>query len=232
MKKREMINRFMFLLLCGALLGACKDKQASDNEVVRIQTDTADVSTNDKMKKKNILFYGDSLTAGFGLEEGESYPDLIQEVIDSLGLAYTVINAGLSGETTAGGVGRIEWVLSQDVDVFVLELGANDVLRGLELSSTRANLQSIIQTVRNKYPEVKLIIAGMQAPPNMGKAYTREFASIFTDLAKENNAGLIPFLLEGVAAIPELNLPDGKHPNARGQYIVRDNVWRVLKGYL
>lgn len=223
--------RFYLFLLTVLLLGACKDKEAVNTQEPK-EMDQLDNSTSQVKKKKNILFFGDSLTAGYGLEDGESYPDLIREWIDSLGLDYTVINGGLSGETSAGGLGRIDWVLQQPVDIFILELGANDVLRGLDLGETRKNLTEIIESLKAKYPEAKLILAGMQAPPNMGQAYTREFASIFPDLARQYNGGLIPFLLENVAAIPELNLSDGKHPNARGQYIVRDNVWRVLKDYL
>lgn len=175
-----------------------------------------------------ILFFGNSLTAGYGLDEEQSFPALVQKRIDSLGLHYTVVNAGLSGETTSGGKNRIDWVLKQKVDVFVLELGANDVLRGLDLKETESNLKAILDKVKQTYPDAKLVIAGMNAPPNMGNDYTRRFAAIFPKLAKEYNALLIPFLLEGVAARPELNLTDGKHPNAEGQKLVRDNVWKVI----
>lgn len=183
-------------------------------------------------KKKVILFFGNSLTAGYQLEEEESFPSLIQEKIYSSDLPYTVINAGLSGETSAGGLGRIDWVLKQDIDLFVLELGPNDALRGLDLNETIKNLRGICQRVKDKNPEIPIVIAGMIAPPNMGKTFTDKFAGIYTDLAKEFDAGLIPFLLEGVAGIPDLNLRDGIHPNAEGQKIVAENVWKILEGYL
>ena len=185
-----------------------------------------------KSNKKSILFFGDSLTAGYMLEEEESFPSLVQDRIDSLGLPYEVINAGLSGETSAGGKGRIDWVLKQDVDIFVLELGANDVLRGLDLTETDKNLRAILDQVKSKDENTSIIIAGMQAPPNMGKEYTDKFVNIFSSIAKDYNAGLIPFLLEGVAGIPDLNLGDGKHPNAAGQKIVLENVWATLKGFI
>ena len=142
---------------------------------------------------------------------------------------YKVINAGLSGETSAGGLTRIDWILQNRIDVFILELGANDGLRGLPLIQTKSNLQSIIQKVKKKYPEAQIVIAGMMVPPNMGKDYATEFSYIFNELATENNAILIPFLLDGVGGKPELNLPDGIHPNIEGHKIVAQNVYNVLK---
>ena len=183
-------------------------------------------------RKKVILFFGNSLTAGYGLETGEAFPSLIQDRLDSLDLAYEVINAGLSGETTAGGAGRIDWILEQPVDIFVLELGGNDMLRGLDVGETEKNLHGILETVKGKYPDIPIIIAGMKAPPNMGQEYTRQFEGIYPRLAKEFTAGLIPFFLEGVGGIDSLNLADGIHPNAKGQKIVRENVWSVLENYL
>lgn len=211
----------------------CKSKQESTTQVENIpennDQNTPSVAEEAKQAdKKTILFFGNSLTAGYGLDEEQSFPALIQQRIDSLGLAYLVVNAGLSGETTSGGRNRIEWVLKQKVDIFVLELGANDVLRGLDLKATESNLKAILDKVKSKYPDVKLMLAGMQAPPNMGNDYTRQFAAIFPRLAKQYKAALIPFLLKDVAAIPALNLADGKHPNVEGQKIVRDNVWEVL----
>jgi acyl-CoA thioesterase-1 len=181
---------------------------------------------------KVILFYGNSLTAGMGLDPEQAFPHLIQEKINKLGKDYRVVNAGLSGETSAGGLSRIDWVLQQKIDIFVLELGANDGLRGLPLESTRQNLQGIIDKVKQKYPEARVLIAGMMVPPNMGADYTSEFVKIFPELAKNNNAKLIPFLLDGVAGNPDLNLPDGIHPNAEGHQIVADNVWKILKSLL
>ncbi len=192
------------------------------------------VITEKKADRENkvILFFGNSLTAGYGLDTEESFPALIQKRIDSLKLPYTAINSGLSGETTTSGLNRLQWVLNQKVDIFVLELGANDGLRGIPLKETRKNLQTIIDQVLEKNPETRLVLAGMQIPPNMGQEYTKEFKSIFPDLAKKNGLPLIPFLLDGVAGNPDLNLPDGIHPTAEGQLIVKENVWSVIKTLL
>lgn len=180
-------------------------------------------------KETTILFYGDSLTAGYGLSKEQAFPQLIEDRLTADGKNVNVINAGLSGETSAGGLNRIDWILKQPVDVFVLELGANDGLRGLPLTETKKNLQAIIDKVKEKNPNVKIIIAGMQVPPNLGPEYTREFRSIFPELAKKNDALLIPFLLDGVAGDDTLNLPDGIHPNVEGHKIVADNVITALK---
>lgn len=185
-------------------------------------------STVAQKQQKNILFFGNSLTAGFGLDPELAFPSLVQQKIDGENANYTVINAGLSGETSAGGLSRIDWVMNQSIDIFVLELGANDGLRGLPLESTRKNLQGIIDKVKQKYPDVAFVIAGMMVPPNMGETYSNEFEIIYRELARKNNATLIPFLLEGVAGIPDLNLPDGVHPNVEGHQIVADNVWKIL----
>jgi acyl-CoA thioesterase I len=177
---------------------------------------------------KTILFYGDSLTAGYGLSTEEAFPALIKNKIKKLGKSWNVINGGLSGETSAGGLSRIDWMLRQPVDIFVLELGANDGLRGLPLEQTKINLQTIIDKVKGKNPEVKIVIAGMLVPPNMGPEYTQQFKSVYPELAKKNKATLIPFLLENVAGDEKLNLPDGIHPNASGHKIVAENIWKVL----
>lgn len=181
---------------------------------------------------KTILFFGNSLTAGYGLELTEAFPALVQKKIDSLKLPYTVINAGVSGETSAGGNSRIDWVLRQTVDVFILELGGNDGLRGIPVAETRRNLQSIIDKVRSKYPQAKIVLAGMQIPPNMGQQYTSAFRDVFPELSKKNKIPLIPFLLEGVGGEARLNLPDGIHPTAEGHAILADNVWKVLQPLL
>ena len=152
--------------------------------------------------------------------------------MDSLNIPYHTVNSGVSGETTAGGLSRLDWILKQPADIFVLELGANDGLRGIPLTQTRTNLQTIIDRVKAKNPETKIVLAGMQIPPNMGTAYTTEFKAIFPDLAKKNSIALIPFLLENVGGIPELNLQDGIHPTPEGHQIVMENVWNVLKGAL
>ncbi len=179
-------------------------------------------------ERRVILFFGNSLTAAYGLSPQEGFVALIQQKIDSLGLPYVCINAGNSGETTAGGRSRVAWVLNQPVSIFVLELGGNDALRGLPLDASRENLQAIIDQVRAKYPACRIVIAGMLAPPNLGPAYTEMFAQMYRDLAAANQATLIPFLLEGVGGEPEFNLPDGIHPNAAGHRIVSENVWKVL----
>ena len=177
---------------------------------------------------KTILFYGNSLTAAYGLDPKEGFPNLIQQRLDSLGLEYKVINSGLSGETTSGGLNRLDWVLNQPVDIFVLELGANDGLRGIPLSESKNNLQKMIDMVKEKNEDTQIILAGMQIPPNMGADYTKEFREMYPALAEANNIQLIPFLLEGVAGIPSLNQEDGIHPTAEAQKIVMENVWESL----
>ena len=181
---------------------------------------------------KVILFFGDSLTAGYGLSPEEAFPALIEKKCIENGTPCKTVNAGLSGETSAGGLSRIEWILRQPIDVFVLELGANDGLRGLPLEQTKKNLQSIIDKVKAKNPNVKIVIAGMMVPPNMGPDYTSSFRKIFPELAKKNSATLIPFLLEDVAGLEELNLEDGIHPNQEGHRIVADNVYKILSPLL
>ena len=183
-------------------------------------------------RTKTILFLGNSLTAGYGLQKSQAFPALIQQKIDSLGWNFEVVNAGLSGETSSGGLRRINWLLKRKADVLVLELGANDALRGIYSELTKKNLQAIIDSTKNKYPNVEIVVAGMLAPPNLGKEYTDKFRSIFTNLAEKNHALLIPFVLENVGGIPELNLSDGIHPTSEGHRIVAENVWKVLKPVL
>lgn len=177
---------------------------------------------------KVILFYGDSLTAGYGLSPEEAFPALVEKRLNKAEKVATVVNAGLSGETSAGGVTRLNWVIRQPIDIFVLELGANDGLRGLPLDQTKKNLQQIIDRVKAKYPDVKIVIAGMMVPPNMGPEYTANFRKIFPELAQKNNATLIPFLLQDVAGNEKLNLGDGIHPNPEGHRIVAENVARII----
>lgn len=181
---------------------------------------------------KVILFYGDSLTAGYGLSTEEAFPAVVGRKLQEKGTTVKIVNAGLSGETSAGGLNRLEWVLKQPVDIFVLELGANDGLRGLPLEQTQNNLQSIIDKVMAKYPKAKIVIAGMLVPPNMGPDYTASFRKIFPDLARKNKATLIPFLLKDVAGQEKLNIADGIHPNAEGHRIVADNVLKVIEPLL
>lgn len=217
--------RYFLLML---LVISCGENPKKEIDTQGKESTSTDSETAIASGEKVILFFGNSLTAGYGLDTEEAFPALVQDRLDSLELNYTAINSGLSGETTSGGLNRLAWVLNQKVDVFVLELGANDGLRGVPLKETRANLQAIIDLVRKKNENTEIVLAGMQIPPNMGEDYTTEFRKIFPELAEENNVGLIPFLLEGVAGNRELNLEDGIHPTAEGQKIVMENIWNVL----
>jgi acyl-CoA thioesterase-1 len=181
---------------------------------------------------KNVVFLGDSLTAGLGLPPTEAFPALIGEKIRAAGLPFQVENAGLSGDTSAGALRRTDWLLQRQIDVLVIELGGNDGLRGLQVKSLKANLQAIIDKVKEKNPAVKVVIAGMQIPPNLGADYSANFAKLYADLARENNAVLIPFLLEGVGGHRDLNQPDMIHPTAAGHRIIADLVWRTLEPIL
>jgi len=219
--------RYCAILSIFLMFSCGENAEKKSEETPAEETET---KTEAEVSEKNvILFFGNSLTAGMGLEPSEAFPALIQDRLDSLGYEYEVVNAGLSGETTASGKNRINWVLNQDVDVFVLELGANDGLRGIPIEETKRNLQDIIDTVKEENPGTKIVLAGMQIPPNMGEEYTTEFRNIFPELSEKNDVPLIPFLLEGVAGDPELNQQDGIHPTADGYKIVTDNVWSVLE---
>lgn len=215
---------WVFIIAFILILSSCSDnkKPTADD-----QNNTAK-ETSVVAKKKTIVFFGNSLTAGYGLSPEQAFPALIQKKIDSLNLPYNVVNAGVSGETSSGGLTRVDWILQQPIDIFILELGANDGLRGTPLSETKKNLQDIIDKVKAKYPHAKMVFAGMEIPPNMGQAYTTEFRNIYKDLAAKNNMTLIPFLLEGVGGEPELNQADGIHPNEEGSKIVTENVWKIL----
>lgn len=181
---------------------------------------------------KRILFFGDSITAGYGIEKENAFPALVQQKIDSLEWNFEVVNAGLSGETSAGGLRRVDWMLRQPVSVFVLELGGNDGLRGIDLDATKQNLQKIIDKVKAKYPDAKIILGGMQVPPNLGPDYTSKFKKMYPQLAEKNDAVLIPFLLQGVGGNPEFNQSDGIHPTAKGHQIIAETVWDTLKPIL
>jgi len=212
-------------------LGACQN-QPSNPSAAGAGEEKSATGTSESKSRKTIIFFGNSLTAAYQLSPERGFPALIQQKIDSLGLPYRCVNAGNSGETTAGGKNRVDWILSQPVDVFVLELGGNDALRGLPLDESKKNLQEIINRVKAKYPACKIVLAGMLAPPNLGPAYTGQFAAMYTDLAKANGAALIPFLLENVGGEPGLNLSDGIHPNEAGHRIVAQTVWKVLRPLL
>lgn len=227
--RRQIFLKFCYFII-SLLLLSCGGDAAKKEKNVLLETTETESTTATNTRSKTILFFGDSLTAGYGLDDiNDAFPAIIQSMVDSLGLDYTVVNSGLSGETSAGGRSRIKWVLNQKIDVFVLELGANDGLRGVPLKETRENLQAIIDAVHEKEPDATIILAGMQLPPNMGPAYTTEFSAIFYELAEKNRLELIPFILKDVGGIPELNQQDGIHPTIEGQKIVASNVWAILE---
>lgn len=232
-QKHQMLYSVMSGLLLGLTVWSCgsSDSKTADKPAASTQSQPP-AKTAGTATRQIILFYGNSLTAGYGVEPSQAFPALIGQKIDSAGLNYTVVNAGLSGETTAGGKSRISWVMRQPVAVFVLELGGNDGLRGLPLSATRQNLQAIMDTVRKKSPQVTIVLAGMQIPPNLGTTYTREFRALFRELADKNKVVLMPFLLEGVGGVPALNQRDGIHPTPAGHKVVANTVWQVLKPLL
>jgi len=225
MYKLRSIYLSLILLI---ILSACGNKPSSPADTAAIAGKADSASST-----KTVLFFGDSLTAGYGLDDqSQAFPAVVQNKIDSVKLPYKIVNAGVSGETSAGGRGRINWILKQKVDVFVLELGANDGLRGIPVSETTENLQAIIDAVKTKYPDARLVMLGMLVPPNMGNIYAYSFRAIFPALAKKNKMALVPFLLKGVAGNPALNQKDGIHPTAEGAKIVGNNVWQVLQGVL
>lgn len=176
-----------------------------------------------------LVIFGDSITAGYGVGPEEAFPARLQAIADSLQWDLLVVNAGLSGETSAGGLRRVDWVLRQRTDLFVLELGGNDGLRGLDPEATKQNLQGILDRVSARYPDAILVLAGMEAPPNMGESYTRRFREIYRELAEENDLLLIPFILEGVAGIRDLNQPDGIHPTPEGHRRIARHLWSFLR---
>ncbi|MEK7952375.1 arylesterase [Luteolibacter soli] len=179
--------------------------------------------------KKRIVVLGDSITAGYGLDPQEAYPALLQKKVDAASLPYTVTNAGVSGDTTAGGLRRVAWALAKGADVLVVALGGNDGLRGIPPEQTEKNLSGIIDKAREKNPAIKIVIAAMQMPDNMGEEFTTKFKGLFAKVATEKKAALVPFLLEGVGGIESLNQQDRIHPNVEGQTKVAENVWKVLK---
>ena len=235
----KILRLYLFLLLT-VLLSACSAEDEGRQEEIRAHSDSPSAvrepraaTPADTMQGKGvILFLGNSLSAGLGVDEEAAFPHLIQEKIDSLGWDYVVVNAGISGETTAGGLSRIDWVLKQRIDVLVLELGGNDGLRGISGKVTRSNLEQIIGKTRQAYPEADIILAGMQLPPNLGHEYTTEFREMYPEIANEHDVHLIPFLLDGVGGVDRMMLPDGIHPNERGHRRVAENVWSVLETVL
>ncbi|WP_324672295.1 arylesterase [Hymenobacter sp. GOD-10R] len=215
------------------LVGGCNNNSQPAADTAEAPAATPKAAAPDKAAPKpTVLFFGNSITAGLGVDPEQAFPALIGQKIDSAGLAYTVVNAGLSGETTAGGRSRVGWVLRKPVAVFVLELGGNDGLRGIPLTNTRRNLQAIIDTVRQLSPQAKIVLAGMQIPPNLGVDYAKQFKQLYGDLAQKNKLTLIPFLLEGVGGVAKLNQRDGIHPTPEGHRLVARTVWTVLQPVL
>ncbi|WP_026897346.1 arylesterase [Daejeonella oryzae] len=223
------LNLLLFPILF-TIVCSCGDPKKPSEDTSQNNTDTQTPATDESVK--TIIFFGNSLTAGYGVEPSEAFPALIQQKIDSLNLDYTAVNAGLSGETSSGGKSRISWILKNRCDIFVLELGANDGLRGIPVPETTKNLQNIIDQVKAKNPKVKMVLAGMEVPPNMGPKYASDFRNMFPALAKKNNMSFVPFLLEGVAGISDLNQSDGIHPTVEGQKILAENIWKELQPLL
>ncbi|WP_268123152.1 arylesterase [Roseivirga pacifica] len=190
------------------------------------------ILTKTQNEKQTIVFFGDSITAGYGIATENAFPALIDQKLQSEGLNYTAVNAGLSGETSMGGLNRIDWILRSKPTILMLELGGNDGLRGLSLEETEKNLKAIIDKVRAANADTKIILAGMQIPPNLGQDYTTQFKNLFPKVAKDKGVAFIPFLLENVGGDKSLNLSDGIHPNEEGHKIVAETVWQALKPLL
>ena len=182
--------------------------------------------------RRTILFVGTSITAGFGLEPDSAFPQLIDRKLDSLRLPYDAVNAGVSGETSAGLLRRLDWLLREPFDVVVIETGANDGLRGAPVATVRANIQQIVDRIRSSRPDAAILLVQMEALPNLGEKYTADFRAMFPELARRNGLTLVPFLLDGVAGHRDLNQPDGIHPNLAGEHVVAENLWRALQPVL
>ncbi len=227
-------------LLIPLLLAACSDDAGaplpSDRDSVAVTAQTGSPAqpsrTLEPGETRRILVVGNSIADGYGLTRAQSFPSLIQQKIDSAGLPFTIDNQGISGQTTAGGLNGLEWHLERPVDLLLLELGANDGLRGQPVANIRTNLTAIIERVRRSNPDAAVVLTGMQMPPSYGAQYTSAYRSVFPEVARDHDAALVPFLLEGVAGNPRLNQGDGVHPTAEGQRIVAQNVWRTLEPVL
>jgi acyl-CoA thioesterase-1 len=219
MRELKFKTKLFLLLLCGQL--ACSLVWSAFSPAAAVNPQVP-----------RVLVMGDSIAAGYGLEPNQAFPAQLQHLADARGVKVEVVNAGLSGETSAGGVRRVNWLLKQPVDIFLLELGGNDALRGLALDETEHNLLEIIKRVRERYPSVKIVLAGMKAPPNLGADFTDRFEGIYPRVAKATGATLIPFILNGVGGVPEMNQPDGIHPTAEGQSIIAETVWSSLEPLL
>jgi acyl-CoA thioesterase-1 len=215
--------RVLLLVVLAAVASACSEPPSESGP-------TDDRASRTASERPRIVFLGDSLTAGLGLPADEAYPALLQQKIDQAGLGYEVINAGVSGDTSAGGLRRLEWVLDGDVRVLVVALGANDGLRGLPVAELERNLEQIVSTARSR--GVSVLLAGMEAPPNVGSEYTAAFRQTYRNVAQAQGVPLVPFLLDGVAGRAELNQSDGIHPNAAGARRVADTIWPALEPLL
>ena len=237
-QKRRAVVAFALtgIVACGSAQNVNSGRDSSETKNnMRVEGTAAPAvsSSGDRASKSVrtpvVIFFGTSLTAGYGLAPEQAFPAMIEKRARDEGVPIQVVNAGLSGETTAGAVRRIDWVLRTPADLVVIEGGANDALRGLSPDAARANLERLVSTVRTKQPRARIALIQMEAPPNYGVTYTRSFRSIYGDVAKKENVPLLPFLLSGVAGIARLNQADGLHPNVAGERIVADNVWKSLK---
>lgn len=234
-ERRFSVALFVCALWLAALFTACQKSSAPNDPSVKLASSGSSIAPVKASKNPEplpvIVAFGDSLTAGFGLPEDQSFTTLLQNKLDEKGYRYRVVNAGVSGDTSAGGVSRLDWSLSEgDVRILILELGGNDGLRGLPVANMKKNLAEIIERAQAR--GVTVLLAGMEAPPNLGEEYTREFRQAFRDLAKKYKIAFIPFVLDGVGGRAEYNQPDGIHPNAAGEKIMTENVWRELEPLL
>jgi acyl-CoA thioesterase-1 len=228
-----MLSPLRLLVCCVALaLLACSSNESAPQResTPRAPASTASAPAPAAARRPRIVFLGDSLTAGYGLDVDQSVPSLIQKQLDAEGFIYEVVNAGVSGDTSAGGLRRLDWSLDGDVRILVIELGANDGLRGLPVAEMKRNLKTIVSTAKQR--SISVLLTGMEAPPNYGASYTSEFRRAFRDLASEEAVAFMPFYLYQVAGIPSLNIADGIHPNPAGARIVEANLWRSLEPLL
>ena len=223
--RRRVLGAAMVIAACG---GGRDSPGAGSTKNSTPSVGARPIAAKARASGRVVLFVGTSLTAGLGLDPDSAFPQRIGKMIDSARLGFTVVNAGVSGETTAGALRRIEWLLRQPFDVMVLETGANDGLRGTDVAATQANIRGILDRVRTVNPSARVVLVQMEALPNMGAAYTKRFHDIFPALARQNGLTLLPFLLQGVAGDPQLNQADGVHPNDEGERRVAENVWHGL----
>ena len=228
-----MINKrfILFITVLIPLTYACTSSSSSEQDDSTITaTSSEDTDESEEKTQKTILFFGNSITAGYGLDPSEAYPAWVQKRLDSLDKSYQVVNAGLSGETTAAGAKRLDWILErQEIHIFVLELGGNDGLRGINPEETEKNLGLIVEQVKEKNKGIKVLLTGIEVPPNMGEMYASKFRNVFKNVAEKYSLDLMPFILKDVGGIPELNQVDGIHPTVEGQKIIAENIWTYLE---